>query len=397
MSIEWDKVEKKPDSGFKVPGQYLLDQRRKVNDLENTLQATSTQLNKVKSDLDNSNTKNAELTGLFTQLKGSYDTLEKEKLILEQMKSELEKQLADVTTERNNFEREKLELIIARKELDGQVNTLHGEIVTKDQQIVKLEKAREKELGNAGELGSKLSNAENRIRDLESSKAQVEGHLAELQAKLDAAIAKIAELTNSINAKDTMIQERELQLSSQAQLSSQSQYEKAQWQGKIQELMTAMGHRDLKMADMEKLVTQLKDLLNKKEELLIAKEQDLTRLIAEKEKEMESNFAQKQKDLDVRKKEITSHISSGSHDVAQLEAKLSEKSQKLQELEAKVKELEPSLPSTGSYGMETRIICPMCSSVEIKHVEDKTRVLSYIGHMPMYAKKNQCRKCGYEW
>jgi len=41
----------------------------------------------------------------------------------------------------------------------------------------------------------------------------------------------------------------------------------------------------------------------------------------------------------------------------------------------------------------------MCGSVggDIKTVEDKTKVLSYVGHIPMYAKKHVCKKCGYEF
>ena len=34
---------------------------------------------------------------------------------------------------------------------------------------------------------------------------------------------------------------------------------------------------------------------------------------------------------------------------------------------------------------------------DIKTMEDKTKVLSYVGHIPMYAKKNVCKKCGYEF
>ena len=45
------------------------------------------------------------------------------------------------------------------------------------------------------------------------------------------------------------------------------------------------------------------------------------------------------------------------------------------------------------------ITCPMCSAVggKIKIIEDKSKILSYVGHIPMYAKKHVCKKCGYEF
>jgi hypothetical protein len=41
----------------------------------------------------------------------------------------------------------------------------------------------------------------------------------------------------------------------------------------------------------------------------------------------------------------------------------------------------------------------MCGAVghNIKVEEDKTKVLSYVGHIPMYAKKHVCKKCGYDF
>ncbi|TXT60867.1 MAG: hypothetical protein BAJALOKI2v1_70019 [Promethearchaeota archaeon] len=43
--------------------------------------------------------------------------------------------------------------------------------------------------------------------------------------------------------------------------------------------------------------------------------------------------------------------------------------------------------------------CPQCghSGSDIKMVEDKSKVLSYEGHVPIYGMKCVCKKCGYEW
>ncbi|HMF32407.1 MAG TPA: hypothetical protein VKK79_13380, partial [Candidatus Lokiarchaeia archaeon] len=76
---------------------------------------------------------------------------------------------------------------------------------------------------------------------------------------------------------------------------------------------------------------------------------------------------------------------------------LTDKDAQIEEKDAKIKELEPPAPSAADFGLEQRIVCPMCQGHEIKSVEDKTRVLSYVGHVPLYAKKNVCKRCGYEF
>ena len=80
---------------------------------------------------------------------------------------------------------------------------------------------------------------------------------------------------------------------------------------------------------------------------------------------------------------------------------LNTQTEHLEEVETELKEFKP--PEIGAdrgFGTsEERTTCPMCGAVggDIKTVEDKTKVLSYVGHIPMYAKKNVCKKCGYEF
>ena len=71
----------------------------------------------------------------------------------------------------------------------------------------------------------------------------------------------------------------------------------------------------------------------------------------------------------------------------------------LSEAESELEELKPPEIGSGGFTVDERITCPMCGSVghNIKTVEDKSKVLSYVGHIPMYAKKNVCKKCGYEF
>ena len=68
----------------------------------------------------------------------------------------------------------------------------------------------------------------------------------------------------------------------------------------------------------------------------------------------------------------------------------------LAEQDARLKELEPVSPES-DFASDTRIICPMCGNIDIKTVEDKSSVLSYVGHIPIYSKKYICKKCSYEF
>ncbi|MBN2152996.1 MAG: hypothetical protein JW839_16205 [Candidatus Lokiarchaeota archaeon] len=46
---------------------------------------------------------------------------------------------------------------------------------------------------------------------------------------------------------------------------------------------------------------------------------------------------------------------------------------------------------------ETRIVCPKCNSTSLRIENDRSRVLSYMGGVPMYAKKYICRRCSFEF
>jgi C4-type Zn-finger protein len=41
--------------------------------------------------------------------------------------------------------------------------------------------------------------------------------------------------------------------------------------------------------------------------------------------------------------------------------------------------------------------CPKCGSENIKEVEDKSKVLSYANHQPIYATVKVCRECGHRF
>lgn len=113
--------------------------------------------------------------------------------------------------------------------------------------------------------------------------------------------------------------------------------------------------------------------------------------------------------------DLKSQIEALNKKIGDLNNSLSEKDSKLEELtkaisesekiieeqkasltkaEGELVELKPAAPT--EYSSEDRLICPSCGAVgkDIKSEEDKSKILGYIGHSPMYSKINVCKKCG---
>ncbi|MFX1536188.1 MAG: transposase [Promethearchaeota archaeon] len=47
--------------------------------------------------------------------------------------------------------------------------------------------------------------------------------------------------------------------------------------------------------------------------------------------------------------------------------------------------------------MSERKKCPNCGGVQLRKIEDKSKPLSYAGHIPIYAKIYQCKSCGHKF
>ena len=95
--------------------------------------------------------------------------------------------------------------------------------------------------------------------------------------------------------------------------------------------------------------------------------------------------------------EKESNLNELKKDLEEKEKELGEQKSKLEKAETELNSMKPVQPT--EYTSEERLICPSCGSVgkDIKAEEDKSKVLGYIGHSPMYGKKNVCKKCGYSF
>ena len=268
MSLEWEKIEDKPDKPYKVEGQFLLDQRAKIAELEANLHETRTDLEDLKKQFNTANFKIQEFDANLQEAVSERDSLQ----------SQLEVTLQE------------------RDALDREYNQM------------------KKSVDN---FMSKFDSAE--------------GEKIQLSTDLEAAQAQIKYLNE-------------------------------------------------KADEMRELSTKNAEYLKRIDDLnaeLITKKSSLDNLKA-------------------RLDQVEPQFSEAKAKVNELQARVSEKDLSMEEMEGKLKEFETPIPKITDIGDE-RITCPMCGNVHTKQVEDKTKVLSYVGHIPIYAKKNQCRKCGYEF
>ncbi|MFX0040444.1 MAG: hypothetical protein ACFFCY_10720 [Promethearchaeota archaeon] len=95
--------------------------------------------------------------------------------------------------------------------------------------------------------------------------------------------------------------------------------------------------------------------------------------------------------------EKESKITELTNALSEKEKAFNEQSSKLEKAENELSALKPAEPT--EYKSEERLICPNCGArgKELKVEEDKSKVLGYVGHSPLYAKINVCKKCGYKF
>lgn len=142
-------------------------------------------------------------------------------------------------------------------------------------------------------------------------------------------------------------------------------------------------------AKLEKLKTEINDSITKNSELekeLHDAKANITEL-NKKIKDLEDSLFRKE--VEIKKlKEII-----GEKDKTH--------SQKVTQKEQIKKEIHMPKPQEikVEYKSEERKTCPNCGAVghDIKTFENRDKILDYLDHKTLYAKKNICRKCGHEF
>ena len=133
-----------------------------------------------------------------------------------------------------------------------------------------------------------------------------------------------------------------------------------------------------KAGGLDKLNSEVYDL----KKTITLKDDEINRLKAEVD-ELKKSIAENESKV----KELTD-----AH--AEKEKAFDDQKSRLEKAETELSALKPAEPS--EFTSEERLICPKCGAKgkDLKVEEDKSKILGYVGHSPMYGKTNVCKKCG---
>ncbi|MHA1377968.1 MAG: hypothetical protein ACTSRG_06265 [Candidatus Helarchaeota archaeon] len=155
--IEWEKIEQKPEKDYKVPGEYLLEQRALVESKNQDLAEKSLTIKHLNEELKNSKAE-AETRG--NKVKEMIEKFGELNVKFEELNQKLE----TITKENEELKKELEEIKSEKQTLEDQVNTLKANnelqedlIKEKDEDIKTLNEEKEQLLQKISELDEKIN------------------------------------------------------------------------------------------------------------------------------------------------------------------------------------------------------------------------------------------------
>ena len=296
----------------------------------------------------------------------------------------------------------------AQKQKDIKINALHiwdlfqelknaqNEIKAKEEELEKLQadfelqSDRIEELCAEAEKPSKNEELTNELSDLRTKVAQ-------LQADVLGKQQLIAQMEKDYTEAKERISKLENQVESGAS---------GEMQDKLDELKQTITAKEQEIDELNEKIAQVSagvskgdgkvSLAREKEEFELEKK----RLFKEME-DFEVNLRIEMEGKDERIKELEEKISLMGSKAPDQKPKVSAPSGPAPTRESLLKKLDlPSkyesdvafVPTSGD-----RIVCPKCGNPDVKVEQDRTRVLTYMGGVPYYAKKYSCKKCMFDF
>ncbi len=202
-----------------------------------------------------------------------------------------------------------------------------------------------------------------------------------LQNKVDSYEKEIGELKGILEKKDE-------EYANLAKTKEKLNSELEELRGKLTDLKSKSANLEKlnsEVYDLKKTITLKDDEINKLKTEVDESKPKVTELTKNNEA-LNNSIAEKESKI----KELTDTI-------AEKENALNEQNSRLEKVETELSALQPTAPV--DYSTEERLVCPSCGArgKDLKVEEDKSKILSYIGHSPMYSKTNVCKKCGYKF
>jgi chromosome segregation ATPase len=199
-----------------------------------------------------------------------------------------------------------------------------------------------------------------------------------LQNKIDTYEKEVKELKEILTKKDEEIANLAKSKDDMSSELEKAKVKMSAFENKVSEI----DKLNLDVYDLKKTITLKDEAITKiKNEMagLSPRLAELTKI----NEELKKSVAEKE-----------SKINELAESITEKEKAINEQKSRLEKAETELAELKPSKPT--EYTSEERLVCPKCGArgKDLKVEEDKSKVLGYVGHVPMYAKTNVCKKCG---
>ena len=310
-------------------------------------------------------------------------------LSLSNMEKNLQVETEKVKIFQRNFEDEQEKVKMLQLNISAKVSV----ITQKEGQLTQIQQQLTEKVSNISKLQTDLENikADMSNRDLEIKNAFTT--VSQAEEMLGQRDQQIERFKATINQKNLEIDELKRNL-------SKGQQNVASLSGKEQEiekLRTEIQSSQSQDSKVPGLQLKIQTLQAKIQEL---ESNSVTRA------DFDSIFNQN-KELEGRFNSLNFKVGALTNENEQLKREIADKIKKINSLTEPHAVMTPTLgkpnaPSTftstttdDTYGT-ARIVCPHCGSSKLTVVEDKSRIISYIP-APVYAKKNVCSQCGFEF
>ena len=146
-------------------------------------------------------------------------------------------------------------------------------------------------------------------------------------------------------------------------------------------------------------ILELKNGIYEQEKELSEKENE-TKLLNNKLRDLKEEFASIKEENKEFLSQVENSLSLKEEELQSLQKLVEEKEKIIEDQKTKLEMVEAELstfkPPELDLKGKKRLRCPSCGAVgkDIKEEEDKSQILDYIGHSPIYAKIRLCKKCG---
>ncbi len=321
------------------------------------------------------------------------------------------------------------------------------------QEVLDIVNEREDLNAKIGSLEKKISGLEGKVKDaegrsggFEAEKANIEGMIGDMTKEVEAARQQVAQYSQALTAAQDLISSREEEMNKLTAELDNLRKQVGGMSGMDQQIASLQGQVG-QLASKDQEIARLKAAVDAEKQRASSIEAELSRASQSQSivNQLNQQVAQMQAELnsrpsaaEVEKRDqqisnLQGQINTLNSSISQLHEEVKSKDQRIKDLSEPQAVFAPSIVSKApvapaftppppepvmahpapvapshpapavepsapipSGGGSGRRVCPNCGSSQLKEMEDRTRIVSYIPK-PMYAKKFVCRKCSYEF